>query len=177
LPQDRKALKKCFKNTKVSGCKVANKEKRLPTPAPILPLAAATIAVDPSTIDPAALNELEEVIAAALAQALGLQDPEDLTVNVRAGPAAAAAGSRRRRDLCDTGVTVRVFVANVPEPLLVLLNELLEALFAGDGLALPEDATLVAIVCSPFKAFGRQMAIALAEHAPLGWCCYRAVCF
>jgi len=156
LLQDRKALKKCFKNTKVSGCKVANKEKRLPTPAPILPLAAATIAVDPSTIDPAALKAQEEVIVAALAEALGLQNPEDLTVNVRAGPAAAAAaGSRRRRDLCDTGVTVRVFVANVPEPLLVLLNELLEALFAGEGLALPEDVTLVAVVCSPFKAFGR----------------------
>ena len=158
--QDRKALKKCFKNTKVSGCEVANKEKRLPTPAPIIPLAAATIAI--ANVDPVLLEAEEEAIAAALAAIIGLQDPEDLTVNVRAGPAASS-GDRRRRDVCDTGITIRVFVANAPEPLLALMTEILEAAIADgsivplllEALGLPATTAAELALCVPFGPFGK----------------------
>ena len=132
--QDRKALKKCFKNTKVSGCEVANKVKRLPTPAPILALAAI----------------------------IGLQDPEDLTVNVRAGPAASS-GDRRCRDVCDTGITIRVFMADAPEPLLALMTEILEAAIADgsivplllEALGLPATTAAELALCVPFGPFGK----------------------
>jgi hypothetical protein len=95
------------------------------------------------------------VLAARFAEVLGLPNPEDLTVNVRAG---INGGSRRRRDLCDTGVIVRAFIANVPEPLVAVINAIIEAAAEDESLFVAPDGTpFTAAICKLFAPFGKYV--------------------
>jgi hypothetical protein len=149
--QDAQALKKCFRDTSVAGCDVVSKDKRLPDPAPILSVISATIAIE--NVDPALLMANEAEIADAIAQELGLPNPNKLSVEV------VDSGSRRRRDVCDTGVLIVITIIDVPEPLLPLLTIILTAAVDDGSLvpgilaavSLPETTVVVIGACAPFR--------------------------